>query len=223
METVGVTSCVWGDYQRFVKPWWDSLQQLDPAPSQIVLVTDVARPDIPCQQVVNPPFKTHQEASWWTVGVNTLDTVWRGTLGIDDFLKPDVYDGLPSSKEADCWVLGFMEQPVHRVFIPPDFTFREVLFGHGNDFGHASPFTKTVWEKIGSEYPDVAYSDWSVFIQMARVEARFVNSRKIGFISNRWYGSLSHDHANEVGRHQREAKEWNCLNTTSKETGIPVG
>jgi hypothetical protein len=223
VETVGLTSCVWGKYHRFVEGWWESVQQLDPAPDQVILVTDRFRDDIPCEQVVNPPYGTHQEAGWWTAGVNALTTTWRGTLGIDDKLRSDVYVGLPPSETADCWVLGFEERPVHRVFIPEDFTFREVLYVHqDNMFGHASLFTADVWERIGSQYPDVGWSDWSVFIQMARVKARFVNAQKIGFTSYRWYGSLSHTHANFVGQHRREAREWNCLNTTQTELGIPV-
>lgn len=200
---------MWGDeYHYFVRVWWEHLQTLERVPDQIILVTDRPRPDIPCEQIVNPPYGKHQEAGWWTAGINALDTVWRGTLGIDDKLLENCYVGLPSSEVADCWPLGFIEQPVTRIHIPPVFSAAELLAMTENPLGHVSPFTERVWKLIGSEYPDVAYSDWTVYREIAKVGGRFVPSEKVGFLSYRRIDSLSHKHALDADRHRKEAQEY---------------
>lgn len=200
---------MWGDYHEYVPEWWEHFAGLTRKPDEIVLVTDRKRTDIPCQQIVNPPITgTYQEASWWTVGVNALSTTWRGTLGVDDRFFQNAYEGLPSSEIADCWVVGFMEQPDVRIYVPDAFTGAELLAMPENPLGHASPFTADIWQKIGSAYPDVAWSDWTVYREIAKEGGRFHGSGKAAFYSNRHHGSLSHQYAVRAGDHRKEARNY---------------
>lgn len=200
---------MWGDYHHYVREWWEHFDGMTRRPDEIILVTDKPRRDIPCRQIVDPPIDgLYQEASWWTQGVNALTTTWRGTLGVDDRFFSDAYEGLPSSEVADCWVVGFMEKPDHRIWIPPAFNADELLEMKENPFGHVSPFTADIWARIGSEYPDVAWSDWTVYREMAKEGCRFWGSGKAAFYSNRHYGSLSHQYAEAAGHHRREAQAY---------------
>lgn len=194
---VGVAGCVWGDYHRYVQRWYDSLVKANTA--EIVLVTDEPRPDIPCRQIINPPHAEYKEASWWTVGVNALSTPYRGTLGVDDEMVPDCWEGV----SGDVYLLGMrvIGQSNH-IVMPPYDTAEEYLKRSAVVVCHASPFRAEYF----TGYPQVAYSDWKIYLDMARAGAEFFNPKKVGMIHHEHDGSLSRQYAADSARHQMEAK-----------------
>ena len=193
---VGVAGCVWGAYHEYVRKWYDSLVAADTA--QIVLVTDRPRPDIPCEQVVDPPHGEFREASWWTVGGNRLDTPYRATLGVDDVALHDIWQGVT----GDVWLLGMRVVGMHSMTVmPPYNTAGEYLREKSIIACHASPFQAEWFEG----YPQVAYSDWKIYLDMARRGAEFVNSGKVGIVHYEHEGSLSRQYADDHKRHRAEA------------------
>lgn len=193
---IGVAGCVWGDYHKYVARWYESLAAADT--TEIVLVTDEPRPDIPCRQIVNPPSGEYREASWWTVGVNELSTEYRATLGVDDEVYPDAWTTL----EGDVMLLGMRVIPSNIVVMPPYDTGMEYVTNKAMIAAHVSPF-RAEWFQ---GYPQVAYSDTKLYLDMARRGAVFHNPKRVGLKHyDSTPNSLSKQYAAEAGRHREEA------------------
>lgn len=191
-----MAGCVWGDYHQYVERWYDSL--VEAATTEIVLVTDKPRPDIPCKQILNPPHGEYREASWWTAGVEWLSTEYRGTLGVDDTVVPDVWDGL----QGDVYLLGMrVVGPSNHTLMPPYDTAQDYLRHKAMIVCHASPY-KAEWF---TGYPQIAYSDWKIYLDMARAGAEFYNPKKIGVTHYDHPDSLSHGFAKDHHKHRSAA------------------
>lgn len=192
---IGVAGCVWGAYHQYVERWYQSLENVV---DEVVLVTDEPRPDIPCRQIINPPHEEFREASWWTVGVEALSTEYRATLGVDDVLLHDAYKGI----RGDVWLLGMILKPSNVSVYPPYDTGMEYVRNRAMITCHASAFHAAWFEG----YPQVAYSDTKIFLDMARRGAEFVNPKRVGILHfEDTPDSLSKTYAPEHGRHREEA------------------
>lgn len=102
MSDITVIATCYGDYwDLFGEQWQASIARLNPAPAEIILVSDVPRP-VP-DDVRNIVIGPAHMADYWNVGAMAATTEWVSLSGFDDVWLPDAME--PFQTEAD--VYGF--------------------------------------------------------------------------------------------------------------------
>jgi hypothetical protein len=101
MSDITVVATCYGDYwEKFSARWLASIATLDPAPAEIILVSDVPHTVPGVRNIVIGP--AHM-ADYWNVGAWAADTTWVSLSGFDDVWMPDAMT--PFDTTAD--VYGF--------------------------------------------------------------------------------------------------------------------
>jgi hypothetical protein len=102
MSDITVIATCYGDYwDTFHEQWEQSIAGLDPAPAEIILVSDIERP-VP-EGVRNIAIGPAHMTDYWMVGALAASTEWVSLSGFDDVWMPDAMT--PFETDAD--VYGF--------------------------------------------------------------------------------------------------------------------
>lgn len=102
MSDITVIATCYGTYwDTFHAQWEASIARLDPAPAEIILVSDVPRP-VP-DGVRNIAIGAAHMTDYWMVGAMASSTTWVSLSGFDDVWLPDAMT--PFDTDAD--VYGF--------------------------------------------------------------------------------------------------------------------
>lgn len=102
MSDITIIATCYGDYwDTFHAQWERSIAGLNPAPAEVILVSDVPRPvpDGVRNMVIGPAHMT----DYWMVGALAAETEWVSLSGFDDVWLPDAM--VPFATDAD--VYGF--------------------------------------------------------------------------------------------------------------------
>lgn len=170
-------------YAPFIPRWWESVQQMDPPPDEIVIsihpldkasVRDVVAEDDRVRLVeIDEPFsnKFFREACAATT------STWVSFSGVDDVMLPYAYADIAEATEvgADIIVgtIALSNGSIWRgSWNPYEMRYRNTLPAH-------SPYRKSLWEKVGG-FPDIRWSDWGFWLKCLREDpVIFVGTRPI--------------------------------------------
>jgi hypothetical protein len=181
MKPVTIYTVCYGNYDRYVRDWWESVQALDPAPADVVMVTD--RPQgVACRQVIAAPTGRYAYSTYLNRAVAACKTDHVAMLDVDDMALPDALAG--TDFDADVFIWG-LERTDGKVHCPTYRSADEVLSLDYNPYNHGGVHTVDVWRRAGG-FRDVAYSDWAFFIDCARVGAEFAVSGRVNY-RYRWH------------------------------------
>jgi hypothetical protein len=99
VNTITAGACVWGDvyWPRFGKRWLDSVYITDPAPDQIMIVSD-RHIEVPSdvRLIVEPEVSFNA----WNIFAQHCETTWIGGIGIDDEYVRDSFIDIDSDRDA---------------------------------------------------------------------------------------------------------------------------
>jgi hypothetical protein len=205
-EPVTIYAICYGEsYETYLPAWIDAVERLDPAPADVVLVTD-RRQKFPWRQIVAPRTGRYPYTAYLNAAVAAADTDHVATVDIDDEIFPDALAGTDYSVDVYVWGLersdGLLHFPVNR-------SAEEVLSLDYNPFNHGGVHTVDIWRRAG-RFRDIGYLDWGFFLDCARVGATFGTSGRANY-RYLWHpdesvmGPLLEDHE----RHAAEARDPN--------------
>jgi hypothetical protein len=108
--SVTVISCLYGKtHTRFLREWVTAIEALDPAPSEVILSTDVSRfiPEVNsvCHRM-GGGWK-YPQAYHLTKALGLVATDWVWIHDIDDLAFPDALEGV-DEVEADVFQMGYL-------------------------------------------------------------------------------------------------------------------
>jgi hypothetical protein len=206
IEPVTVYSVCYGNYDRFLPDWWASVVALNPAPADVVLITDRPQP-IDCRQVIAAPSGRYPYSTYLNTAVQACTTEHVATLDCDDTAMPDALAG--TNYDVDVYIWG-LERSDGKIHCPTNRSAGEVLELGYNPFNHGGVHTVDIWRRAGG-FRDVGYSDWAFYIDCAHAGATFATSGRVNY-RYQWHpdesmtGPLITDH----DRHAAEALDPTC-------------
>lgn len=182
MDPVNATviSCLYGDtHDQFVPRWTTAIEQLDPAPVEVIVGSDSAR-------VIDGATVIHAGSCAWhypqsfylQAALEEVTTDWVWIVDIDDVAFHDALAGV-CEIEADVFQMGYVRSD-GEVYIPPVLDRDEILFAPRNPFVAGSCIRTEKLRDIGG-FPDVALQDWALWRQLARGGATFAASTRPRF------------------------------------------
>lgn len=187
MSVTVITCCYGTRHPSFWKSWWQSVQQLDPAPDQAIICYDGIRGrlgedlrTVPLRTVwsVNAHRWRYPQAYYLQRAVEAAETEWVWILDIDDIALVNALDGL-DAVAADVWQMGFLRSDGER-YVVPTMTNAEYLDGIGNPYVAGSAFRVDAFKEAGG-FPDIAFQDWGLWRRLARAGAWFESSGRPHF------------------------------------------
>ena len=178
--SVTVISCIYGKcYERFIEEWEMAVCFLDPAPAEVIVMSDKKRP-IPSATVdVRPSPWKHPQAFYFQKAAQRAETDWIWFLDIDDLALTDALRGL-DQVDADVWQMGYQTSDLDS-YAPEQMTGREYLQLPGNPFTGGSAVRTDIFEESGG-FSDVAFQDWALWRKLARIGATFEMSGRAHYV-----------------------------------------
>lgn len=184
MDPVDVTviSCVYGDsHDQFIPRWLEAVEQLDPAPQEVIIGSDCPR-KIAGVTVVNndllPGIWWYPQPCYLQQALWAASTEWVWIHDIDDLAFPDALEGL-DDVDADVFQMGY-ERSDGEIYLPPILQASDVLASPYNPFVACSCVRTSVLRDVGG-FPDVALQDWSLWRLLAHACATFSASDRPRF------------------------------------------
>lgn len=191
--TVGIVSCVYGDYEQFFPRWSASIDGLTRQPDE-------------AHVVYGPRGWRHPQAELLDRAIRRIGTEWVWVLDIDDEALPDGLDGL-DALDADVWQFGYTSADGTVQHVPPRLDNDEYLAMRRNPYASSSAFRVAAYVEAGG-YPDVAFQDWALWRRFARAGARFAFSDRAHYVYHRHADTRS---ARELTPARRAANESEML------------
>ena len=180
--SVTVISCLYGrTHDRFLWEWLSAVRQLDPAPAEVIIATDRYRHITDGALEV---FRRHNDgtrypqAFYLNKALEQVETEWVWIHDIDDLAFPDALEGL-DDVDADVFQMGYLRSD-GLVYLPPELAAAEVLASPRNPFVAGSCVRTEALRAVGG-FPDIAFQDWGLWLQLARAGATFAASDRPRF------------------------------------------
>ena len=201
LNTITAGACVWGNdyWARFGQRWLDSVYRCDPAPNQIMVVSD-RKIEVPSDvRLVIDESITYDS---WNVFAQHCETTWIGGIGVDDEYVVDSFGDLDTDRDA----IAFCAQQAGEattIARPAGEDAYSVTWQLPNNPMNGGQFWRTsslleIPIRRGYIYSDeVLYSEWSYFGKKIKFENR------VRQIWHRWTGANSWP-ANRAGEAQAQ-------------------
>lgn len=166
--SVTVVSCVYGDFERFEPDWQDAINQLDPAPDDVIVAS------------VNSWSHPWRHTQAWALqqAIDQVETEWFWICDMDDQVMSDGLDGLDEIA-ADVWQLGFLRSD-GELYCPPRMSAAQYLASGKNVYVGASMIRTEAFRAVGG-YDDIAFQDWGLWRKLARAGTTFEFSDRAHF------------------------------------------
>jgi len=167
LSDITVVATCYGDYwETFHESWRSAIVALDPAPAQVILVTDVPRP-VP--GVTNIVIGDAHMADYWMVGALAADTTWVALSGFDDVWETDAM--APFDTDAD--VYGFPVRMSGLMSGPFAYTggFETICHVGYNPMLGDFFYRRDLLERLPLRR--IGYMDWAHFAEMSHFGYRF--------------------------------------------------
>jgi hypothetical protein len=175
-----IMAWIYGDqYDQFLPQWIEAIESLETKPKRVIVCSDKPR-DIPCAEVLVIPRKDTWNVPnpyYANIICNFTDTEWMLLMDIDDVIRPDCLSGL-DKVEADVWLMG-IEISGEGKYFPPRMSNESIYSDANCYFCFGSPF-KREWA-LQFPFEDSPYTDWIFWREIARHNAKFQWSDKIGY------------------------------------------
>jgi len=205
---IGIVTTVWGNYGRFLPEWAKTICNLNRQPTIVTVVIAGETPNNApriwsrqCAPLLNGkgiPWRLFQLPKHHNMGrtrneaVKRTHTEWIMHLDVDDGLLPHCLDDVAAlSYWYDYISLGMQIQGRRR----KQLLFRPTIKGikEGRRMGTTvSPYRRSLWEQLPYlEFEEeIGSVDGALYVGFAHLGARFVGSRRVCTIHNKWKGSF---------------------------------
>lgn len=173
------------EYARFLPAWWESIEQLDPAPADVVIahteiVTDIVS-DYPVRTVL-----VDEPSCALDAGLRISGTKWLAMMCMDDTY---VADAFASVEGATTDIVGFNLQGTSGTPLRNSW---DSLSASSNGVNYHSVFTRELFNSIGG-VPAVFYHDWAFWLKAKTIGATFYDAPGIQVIyDDTTVGRMSH-------------------------------
>ncbi|MCC9712073.1 glycosyltransferase family 2 protein [Streptomyces sp. MNU76] len=192
-----MVTTVWGAYGRWLPGWVASVAAQAVRP-ELVTVVDAGADDLgAAREALDASGLTWQVVATGHEGMGAVrntavastPTEWVMHLDADDVLLPHALtDAAAVAHRADVVSLGAWRDGREVTF--PHASARTILRGRLGAFS-PSPYRRTLWERR----PYITVNDWiesALWVGFAHLGARFVPTRRAGFVYRQHSGSHSH-------------------------------
>ena len=200
MKPVTVYTVCYGLYDQYLPRWFEFVCAMDPAPVDVVVVTDRAQP-VDVRQVIAPRRGRWPYSTYLNDAVAAAKTDHVAAVDVDDEVLPDALADTNFDVDVFVWGLQRSDGLLH---MPTCRSAQEVLALDYNPYNHGSVHTVDIWRRAGG-YRDIAYSDWGFFVDCARVGATFATSNRPNY--RYWWHPEESVTGILVGEHDRHAAE----------------
>ena len=219
---LAVVTAVWGDYGRFLPEWADSITSQTVAPSKVQIVDaglDERSKALEAGRVlraadldvtVSRPVEVGGMGAAMNLAVSRVSTEWVIRLDADDtLLQHAIEDVQALADDADVVAIGAIRNGKPLVFTQTSAEF--ILSGRQGALAPAA-FRRSFWQ----QRPFHERNDWvesAFWVGLAHLGARFVGTKRPGFVYRQWPGSHSHTISPAEKRAARDqqlaaCKEW---------------
>lgn len=201
LNTITAGACVWGEtyWGRFGQRWLDSVWRTDPAPNQIMIVSD-REINVPSDvRLVIDESVSHDA---WNLFAQNCETTWIGGIGVDDEYVKDSFADIDSDRDAIAFCSQQMGEATS-IACPAGEDAYSVTWQLPNNPMNGGQFWRTtslleIPIRRGYIYSDeVMWSEWSYFGKKVKFEKR------VRQIWHRWTGANSWP-ANRLGESQAQ-------------------
>lgn len=178
------------EYARFLPAWWESIEQLDPAPADIVIahtaiVTDVVA-SYPVRSILVNPGERYGFVDVLDAGLKECSTKWLAMMCMDDTYVADAFAALT---DATTDIVGFNLQGTSGAPLRNSW---DLLSASSNGLNFHSAFTRQLFHSIGG-VPQVYFHDWAFWLKAKTLGATFSNAPGVQVIyDDLTAGRMSH-------------------------------
>lgn len=205
---IGITAIIYNGYGKFLEKFLESVDQLDPKPSQITVVFGKNHGYggvVPAH--IHSVYAIHEDnlGKLKNIGVGHTVTEWIVGMSVDDQILPWALKEFEKHEEgADIIVSKYLYMAEKAICVHPKIT-KEVLLSEiyyikrGNYMHGSTPFRRALWEK--HNYHENDCFNTLFWIDCAADNARFTHTDIPCLVYNKWDGS--HSDIDTKERHKR--------------------
>lgn len=159
-------------YKRFVDGWWNSIENLEIKPKEIIVVhdprDDTGVRDLPVQLIESTDRNITKMLN---KGFSFANTKWLGVLSLDDRYFKGALNDLDDAK-SNFDVVGVNALSMSNgKFLSSNLNF---LSSGNNHMLGSSFFTTEIYYRVGG-WPDIFWSDWGFWWKCYKADAKFCN------------------------------------------------
>lgn len=165
-----IVSVAYGsDFAKFVPEWWQSIQNLETKPKEVIVVfnpkDETGVDDLPVTLI--PDF-SNDVTKMLNIGFQNVNTKWMGSLSLDDKYYPKALNDINTALDFDIIGCTAISKKTGK-FLKSDLKSLESGANHMLGF---SFFTREIYYRVGG-WPEVFWSDWAFWWLCLKAEADF--------------------------------------------------
>jgi hypothetical protein len=165
-----IVSVAFGEkFSKFVPEWWNSIQNLEIPPKEIVVVhnpkDNTGVDNLPVTLI---PNLSDDVTKMLNIGFSSVKTKWTGSLSLDDLYFPGALNEINDAQNFDIIGCNAISKKTG-AFLSSDLV--SLKSRHNKMLGF-SFFTTELYYRVGG-WPNIVWSDWGFWWLCMKADARF--------------------------------------------------